>query len=222
MGGNRLKKSTILRPIPPANIGNMDQGWPLMFVPAPDMPEWAIKTFLDPDSKLYNPDHFHLFDALEESIGFMWASSGFNSKGNHVIGFTEELVFRAHKWAKWRQEQQMNEWFGESIPDFLITLDASYCAKCSDTEFCMLVEHEMYHIGQSYKDGMPQFEAKTGRPKLEIRGHDVEEFVGVVRRYGAGHPEGRLSQLVKAGNSKPEIAQLDIQRACGTCLMRAA
>lgn len=210
------------RPMPPAEIGNIEQGWPLVFMPAHDMPEWVMKTFMNPDSKLYNPDHFHLFDALDESIRFMWASIGYESKGRSVIGLTEDLVFRAHKWGKWRQEQQMNEWFGASIPDFLITLDANYCAKCTDTEFCMLVEHEMYHIGQSYNGDVPQFEKATGRPKLEIRGHDVEEFVGVVRRYGAGNQKEKLAQLVKAGNSKPEIAQVDIRRACGTCLMRAA
>jgi hypothetical protein len=210
------------RPFPPDNIGTSEHGWPLVFMPAFDIPDWAQKTFMDPDSKLYNPDHFHLYDALDGQIKFLWAANGYESKGRHVIGLTEQVTFRTHKWGKWRQEQQLMEWYGLPLPDFLITLDANYCAHCSDTEFCMLVEHELYHIGQSYQGEVPQFEKKTGMPKLEIRAHDVEEFIGVVRRYGVGHPQGNLAQLVKAGNSKPEIAQLDIQRACGTCMLRAA
>jgi hypothetical protein len=180
------------------------------------------ETFMSPDSKLYNPDHFHLFDALDGQIAFLWAASGYESKGRTIIGLTEELTFRTHKWGKWRQEQQMMQWFGMLMPDFLITLDARYCAQCSDTDFCALVEHELYHIGQEFRDSMPLFHRDTGLPKLAIRGHDVEEFVGVVRRYGTGHPEGKLSELVKAGTAKPEIAQVHIAQACGTCLLRAA
>jgi len=33
--------------------------------------------------------------------------------------------------------------------------------------------------------GAPKFKKSTGLPSFTLRGHDVEEFVGVVRRYGA-------------------------------------
>jgi hypothetical protein len=82
-------------------------------------------------------------------------------------------------------EQQMHEWFGR-IPKYIITLAADYCEQCNDLEFCALVEHELYHIAQATDDfGAPKFNKETGQPVLKLRGHDVEEFVGVVRRYGA-------------------------------------
>jgi hypothetical protein len=210
------------RPMPPEDIGKFVDDFPLTFMPALDIALWVRETFLEPESSLFNQDHYHLYDFMDGQIGFLWASTGFESKKRFIIGLTEEVVFRAHKWQKWRQEQQMMEWFGLNIPEFLITLDANYCAQCSDTEFCALVEHELYHIGHEHDGDMPQFHRDTGLPKLTLRGHDVEEFIGVVRRYGAGSEEGKLSKLIKAGNAKPEIARLDIQRACGTCLLRAA
>jgi len=116
-------------------------------------------------------------------------------------------------------EQQMYEWFGH-IPDFIITLAADYCAQCSDLEFCALVEHELYHIAQETDEfGAPKFYRDSGLPKLKLRGHDVEEFVGVVRRYGASHD---VQQLVDVANRPAEVAQLDIARACGTCMLKLA
>lgn len=115
----------------------------------------------------------------------------------------------------------MQEWFGH-VPDFLITLDASYCARCSDTEFCALVEHELYHVGHMNDEfGDPKFR-KDGTPVLYIRGHDVEEFVGVVRRYGVGPSNGALARLARAAAGTPEVAQSHIAGACGTCLLKAA
>jgi hypothetical protein len=211
------------RPMPPETLGQFVSDFPLTFAPALDMPLWVKETFLEPKSKLFNQDHYHLFDYMDGQIGFLWAASGFNSKGRHVIGMTEDLVFRSHKWAKWRQEQQMQEWFGLHIPEYLITLSADYWASCSHNEACMLVEHELYHIAHGSDEyGMPGFNKDNGLAKLEIRGHDVEEFVGVVRRYGTGHPEGKLAELVKVANQKPEVANIDIAHACGTCLKLVA
>jgi hypothetical protein len=112
----------------------------------------------------------------------------------------------------------MRDWFGE-VPDFVITLDADYSRRCTDAEFCALVEHEMYHIGHANDDfGQPAF-TKGGLPKLGMRAHDVEEFVGVVRRYGASKD---VQRLIDAAKNAPEVAKLNIARACGTCLLKAA
>ena len=105
------------------------------------------------------------------------------------------------------------------MPAFIITLDASYCAQCSDADWCALVEHELYHITQALDDfGAPRF-GKDGKPKLRIRGHDVEEFVGVVKRYG---PSVEVKRLVDAANAGPELRLGNIAHACGTCLKAAA
>ena len=44
------------------------------------------------------------------------------------------------------------------MPAFLITLAANYCAQRSDIEFCVLVEYELYHMGQEEDEfGLPKF-----------------------------------------------------------------
>lgn len=189
------------------------------FQPAPEVLEWIEREILAEDGALYNPDHRHLRGA---DLVVLWAPEGFMQKGRQVAGTAEEVTFRCGKWQKWRQEQQMAQWFGH-VPDFLITLDATYCAAVDDTAFCMLVEHELYHVAHA-RNAMGDFlfSKDTGLPKLEICGHDVEEFVGVVRRYGAGPAEGRLSQLVQAANRRAEVAPARIAGACGTCVLRVA
>ena len=89
-------------------------------------------------------------------------------------------------------------------------------------EFCALVEHELFHIGHATDEfDTPKFSRDTGLPVLCMKGHDVSEFIGVVRRYGA--PKGSaIEEMVKAANTKPEIAPADIGKACGTCLRLAA
>ena len=125
--------------------------------------------------------------------------------------------FMGAKWSKARQEQQITEWFGE-MPDFLITLDANYAAQCDDVTFCAVVEHELYHCGQALNEfGAPKFNQTTGLPVYAIKGHDVEEFVGVVRRYGVGAAAGQTRALVEAANSAPEIGKAKVSGACGSC-----
>jgi hypothetical protein len=53
--------------------------------------------------------------------------------------------------------------------------------------------------------GCPKFNRQTGLPVFGMIGHDVEEFVGIVRRYGAGSAAGRTRDLVAAAKKKPEI-----------------
>ncbi|PXX51580.1 hypothetical protein SAMN05660489_06296 [Pseudomonas sp. LAMO17WK12:I10] len=148
----------------------------------------------------------------------MWASSSLEKQGRRILGQAEQVAFRAGGWQKARMEQQMRDWFGD-VPTFIIILAADYCAQCSDADFCALIEHELYHIAQvTDKYGQPAF-TQEGAPKLKLRGHDVEEFVGVVRRYGAS-PEAQA--LVDAANKPAEVGKLNISRACGTCLLKSA
>jgi hypothetical protein len=200
------------RPYPPASFAD-----PLTarYAPAPEVLKWVRTEILTEGGQLHNPDHEHLEYA---DIQFLWAPEGFNKAGRTVLGMCEEMTFRCGPWAKGRQQQQMADWFG-MVPQFLITLDASYCLKCSDVEFCALVEHECYHIAQELDIfGSPKFN-KYGLPVLCMRGHDVEEFIGVVRRYGASTD---VQRLIDAAKGNPEVAKLNIARACGTCLLKAA
>lgn len=219
--GRTLKvapKPATRQPMPPARLGTWEGRTQILFLPAPEVKEWILATFVEEGGALHNPDHKHL---LQADFEVLWAAGGFERQGRVVVGTAEQVNFRAGGWQKERQEQQMREWFG-AVPKFLVTLDGSYAREASDTEFCALVEHEMYHIGQQTDvGGAPAFD-RYGFPKLAIRGHDVEEFVGVVARYGTGHPEGKLAQLVQAANAGPTASPLRISQACGTCLLRAA
>ena len=209
------------RPYPPKELGQFES-YPLNIIPALDMALWVTETFLNPSSKLYNNDHFHLENAMTGTIEFMWAATSYIKQTKQVIGQAEQLMFRSGGWQKVRQEQQFYEWFGYSLPEYIITLDGNYCNSCSDIEFCALVEHELFHIGQKLNEfGDPMFSKETGLPSLCMKAHDVEEFVGIVRRYGAPK-ESAISELVKAANSKPEIGLADISKACGTCLRMVA
>ncbi|MCZ8408179.1 putative metallopeptidase [Achromobacter dolens] len=196
-------RSLLARPAPPEGVES--------FAPAPDLLAWVEATIFTPGRLLHNQDHAHLVDA---DLAFLWASSGFEKAGRVVLGQAEQVMFRAGGWQKARQEQQMIEWFGR-VPAFLITLAADYCATCSDAEFCALVEHELYHIGHAPDAyGAPVFD-KEGRPKLRIVGHDVEEFVGVVARYG---PSSDVLRLTGAAGAAPSVQWPDVARACGPCL----
>jgi hypothetical protein len=205
------------RPVPPADLLELTELSVLgtRLHPAPEIGEWVQAVILSEGGELHNPDHAHLIDA---PLRFLWASACFEKQGRTVVGQAEALMFRAGGWQKARQEQQMIDWFGE-VPGFVITLAGDYCAQCTEAEFCALVEHELYHIGHKLdKYGAPAF-GDDGMPKLEMRGHDVEEFVGVVRRYGPSHD---VQQLIDAASRPPEVAKINISRACGTCLLKSA
>ncbi|UXZ98890.1 hypothetical protein K3169_13965 [Pseudomonas phytophila] len=205
------------RPMPPASLLEITDlsDFGIRLTPALEVWEWLHAEILADTGSIHNEDHAHLIDA---DIQVMWASSSYGKQGRTVLGQAEQVMFRAGGWQKARMEQQMRDWFGD-IPAYIITLAADYCAQCSDEDFCALVEHELYHIAQA-KDqyGAPKF-TQEGLPKLEMRGHDVEEFVGVVRRYGAS-PD--VQALVDAANKPAEVGKLNISRACGTCLLRSA
>jgi hypothetical protein len=206
-----------MRPMPPDILFD-ESNWVKHFVPADGLAEWIARTLMDESSPLHNADHAHLKNA---DIQFLWATPKNTRQMRRVVGQCEEVTFRASAWQKGRQEQQMTEWFG-NVPDYLITLDANYALNCSDAEFCALVEHELYHIAHKVDEyGAPAF-TKDGEPKLGIRSHDVEEFVGIVRRYGVGAAAGDTARLVAAAQKAPEIGSFNIAQACGTCLLRAA
>jgi hypothetical protein len=203
--------------MPPASLLELYElnDFGIRLTPAPEVWEWIQTEILADTGSIHNPDHAHLIDA---DVAVMWASSSFEKQGRRVLGQAEQVAFRAGGWQKARMEQQMFDWFGD-VPAFIITLAADYCASCGDAEFCALVEHELYHLAQATDQyGAPAF-TKTGAPKLKMQGHDVEEFVGVVRRYGAS-PD--VQALVDAANKPAEVGKLNISRACGTCLLKSA
>lgn len=204
--------------MPPASV--LEPLFEDRFEPDPELTKWVRSTFIDPGGDLYNPEHGHLADV---DIGFLWSAQGFTKAGRRVLGLCEDLrqSGRGNAWQRGRASQQMREWFGTE-PRFLITLDAQHCADCSDAEFCALVEHELYHAGHQRDEFGELAYDKAGEPRLYLRPHDIEEFVGVVERYGVGDPDSYLGKLIMAAAKGPTVAPIRIAQACGTCMLRAA
>lgn len=191
------------------------------FVPDREVATWLRDNFLEESGRLHNPDHQHL--TWGARIGCVWTILEYDRKGRRVLGMAEQPDFRSHKWRNGRQEQQLRQWFYwlEALPDFLITFNASWARQADDAAWCALVEHELYHCGQATDEyGAPAFHP-NGRPRYTIRGHDVEEFVGVVDRYGPEAASHDVTRMVQAAQSPPKVERADIASGCGTCLKAA-
>lgn len=206
------------RPYPPHDLATLsDLDMLDRFVPAPDLLDWIRETFLDEGSPLYNPEHAHLRDA---DLGVLWTNCDNSKQMRAVIGQAELMPPMAMgKWQRARAIQQVEEWF-DGMPDFLLTFSAPAAAGMDDASFCALVEHELYHCGTKLDEfGMPKFK-QDGTPAFAMRGHDVEEFVGVVARYGA--EAAGVSAMVDAAQHGPTIGRASIAGVCGTCSLKVA
>jgi hypothetical protein len=202
----------LIRSRPPQSLLSIDSA--VSFVPAPDLIEWITATFLDEGAALENPEHVHLRDA---QIGALWTTVANGRNGKTIVGQAEmgQHIGGMGKWTRAKAEQQAEEWFG-CIPDFIITLFAPYAESCSDASFCALVEHELLHCGQEKNEfGEPRFKKSTGLPAFCMRAHCVEEFVSVVRRYGADASGVRA--MIDAAAEGPTVAAAEIGFACGNC-----
>lgn len=178
---------------------------------------WARETFVLPGAALYNPDHGHLIGA---DVGVLWVADTLSRKQRTVLADARLGRLSGDAWAQAERHNQYAAWFG-SVPDFIVRLYAPFWAECSDADACALVEHELYHCAQA-RDAFGAYRFREdGRPVYAMRGHDVEEFVGVTQRYGPGAIDGSVSRLVEAvADVSGRIAMATIAHACGTCLAR--
>ena len=205
--------------MPPQSLLDLDPEDTVGFEAAPELKEWILKTFIDEDGELHNPDHMHISPWDDDLFMVLWASSGFKKSEKIVLGQTEKFAPMAGGWRKMRQEKQMIDWFG-CVPNFIITIDAWFAHNASDTDFCALIEHELYHVGaKKDEDGNYLVSQSTGEYKYYLRPHDVEEFHGVVQRYGASPDVQKMVELVNDG---PAVGKAKIAHACGTCLLKLA
>lgn len=209
-----------IRPFPPQElIDKAEEDEAIRLAPAPDLMNWVTTNFLTIGGPLHNPDHDHIAELLhdnEEFLAFAWASSACVAKKRMVLGQCEKVMFNQGGWKKARQEQQMRDWFG-FVLTYLITIDASYCDQATDRDFCALIEHELYHIGiERDGDGEIIYSDHTGLPKHYLAGHDVEEFIGVVKRWGANE---NVKRLIEVAKNPPFVSDLDISKCCGNCVI---
>lgn len=208
------------RPFPPTElIDQAEQEEAIRLAPAPELKEWVVKNWLTIGGELHNPDHDHIAELLhdnEEFLAFAWASSAAVAKKRMVLGQCEKVMFNQGGWKKARQEQQMRDWFG-FVPQYLITIDATYCEQANDRDFCRLIEHELYHIGvERDEDGEVIYSDHTGLPKHYLAGHDVEVFFGEIRQHGVDSSVQRLLEIAKNAQFASET---NIAACCGNCVV---
>lgn len=204
------------RPLPPERLRRPGR----VFEPAPRVADWLTETFIAEGSPLENERYQVLREAR---IGVLWTNAANSRQGRATLGTAEIPIPRQGAyWTKARITYQLEEWFGK-VPTFLVTLFAPWCATAPNDAWCALVEHELHHCGQAVDQyGSPRFHALTGAPLFAILPHDVEEFVGVIARYGTGAVDDKVAELVEAAKARPTVARRQVAGACGTCRLAAA
>lgn len=187
-----------------------------LFVPSAELARWVRAHFIEDDGHFHNPDHEHLQLA---TLGFVWTDGVHRRQQLPVVG-QAEMPQPPKSWTDARGYSLARSWFG-LVPDFIITLYAPYVAELVEDQnwgaLCALIDHELYYCGQA-KDlfGMPKF-SKEGKPRFAMRGHDVEEFVGVVRRWGAHAGAGGTLALIAAAQSAPAFDHSHSEPVCCGC-----
>lgn len=186
---------------------------PERFVPDQAFEEWIRGTFIEADGPLANEAHQHLLDA---KLGVLWTNAINVRQLRHILATAEIPQTMGGRWKQGRMEQQTRDWFRMDV-DFLLTFYAPAAEQLDNRAFCALVEHELHHCGQAIDGyGQPKFSREDGRPIFAIKGHDVEEFVDVVARYGMTSPD--VKAIVDAALKHPAIGDGPLDLACGTCL----
>ena len=202
-----------MRPMPPEHLQS-PTGFGV-FSPATGLDEWVRAMFIDDGAELENEAHAHLRSA---ELGWVWTNMPIVKQGRAIIGQCELVMDSGGTWARGRSLHQLRTWFG-GIPDFVITLLAPVWVMMDDRNAFALIEHELMHAAHARDQyGNPKYSRDTGLPVFGMRGHDFEEFVGVVERYGATSPALRTAaEAIMAG---PLFSDDDIRIACGTCAAR--
>lgn len=127
------------------------------------------------------PEHAHLVD-LDADIKWLFRTEPKIKAGRYIYGtcYTPKVNGELSDLFDWMLEHL----FG-AMPDFLVVLDLDTWEEWAGSDKReILVFHELTHAVQAVdKNGAPRFDM-DGKPVWAIKGHDVEEFISVVARYG--------------------------------------
>jgi hypothetical protein len=187
----------------------------------------AELTEQQPESRVRVRIRVQAREYAEARIVFSWTTTRSRVRGRFVAGEAQLAKPQGGKsWRNLRDAWLLREWWrampdyekGVEGPDFGITLYAPFVAAAAEANFGALQDHELFHCAQARDGyGVPRRSQSDGRPAWEMRGHDVEQFIAVIRRWGIGS-DPDAERLVAAARQRPEIAAAKIQEGmCGTC-----
>lgn len=210
-------------PVPPADL--LTATVPIkgggLVAPALDVEAWVQAEILAENRPLSNYDHAHLGE-FEARVAFLWSTEVETRAGRRTLGTCQTAAPTGRAWPQAQRRAQLIGWFG-AVPDFLIVLDALHASHALRTgrvaDLLAVVDHELYHCGVKLDDfGAIRF-SPDGEPTWTVRPHDVEEFAGVVRRYGvAASAAGPLAQAIEyVRENGPDIAPASLDGVCGSC-----
>ena len=106
------------------------------------------------------PEHQDL-DAAH--IEYVWRDQHAKEKGRAVLG-------------KARKVSGLNGYLINGGDLFVIEIAEDTWKQLDEKQRIALVDHELCHLRVDFDD--------DGEPKLSLRGHDLEEFAGIVERHG--------------------------------------
>ena len=199
-----------------------------LVTPALELEAWVVSEILSPNRPLSIYEHAHLLPAShggdhDVRVAFLWCTEIERRSGRRTLGTCQLGAPTGRAWPQAQRRQQLTEWFG-AVPDFLVVLDALHASHALSTgrpeNLLAVVDHELCHAAQKRDAwGEPVFDAATGEPTWDVRPHDVEEFVGPVRRWGIEATSiGRLADAIDhVREHGPDMAPATLDGLCGTC-----
>jgi len=203
-------------PTPPSGLYYEADKSQAHFAPAQDLAKWTRAHWIDEGGRFHNLAHQHLRFA---PIGFQWTNALDKRHGNMTVA-QAELLQPPKTWADAARMMLLRSFFG-IVPKFLITIYAPHFIDRIEVgdydSCCAILEHELYHCGQAKGPfGEPKF-TKEGTPKWAMRGHDVEEFVGVVERWPVQACAGKTALMIEAAKKAPVFSSHLAETVCCGC-----
>lgn len=136
-------------------------------------------------------EHSHLRDA---SVGYAFRDDELRRQGRTIyaeailverILQSEKRYGRIVRWALLHHILKV-----EALPDFLVLIDRNIWEGMDPESKLALIDHELMHCWfMTEDDGETPKLTESGCYRWTIRGHDVEEFCGVIQRNGLWNPE---------------------------------
>jgi hypothetical protein len=130
-------------------------------------------------------DHAHLAAA---NIAYVFRDDELTRRGKVIAAeaiLVERILQAEKRWSRLVKWALLRITSATERPDFLVLIDRNIWQGFDAEGRLALVDHELSHCWYATEeDGETQRFHKDGSPWWAIRGHDVEEFCGVVARNG--------------------------------------